>query len=130
MTANKHILLVVDDDTLILNTLTKRFSNWDLNVYTATTQKEARTILDSVTPEVVILDLMLKGEVSEGLLDYMQSQERLADVPVLVLTNMDKPELRRVLLSRGVKEYIIKGSISLDDLYKKVVGYLEPQRNM
>ena len=127
MTENKHILLVVDDDTLILNTLTKRFSNWDLNVYTATTQEEGRKILEAVTPEVVILDLLLKGEVSEGLLDYMQSQQRLADVPVLVLTNMDKPELRRVLLSRGVKEYIIKGSISLDDLYKKVVGYLEPR---
>jgi hypothetical protein len=43
------------------------------------------------------------------------------------LTNLDKPELKQMLLSQGVKEYIIKGSLSLDELYEKVMGYLEPK---
>lgn len=125
----KHIILMVDDDLLIINTLKKLFSSWDMEIYTATTPEDAKSILAKVTPEVMTLDLLLtKDDGSQGILDYMKSQERLANVPVIVLTNLDKPELKRLLLSQGVKEYIIKGSLNLDDLYNKVVGYLEPEK--
>src|SRR3989338_7734722 len=125
----KHIILIVDDDLLIINTLKKLFSSWDMEIYTATTPEDAKSILAKVTPEVMTLDLLLtKDDGSQGILDYMKSQERLANVPVIVLTNLDKPELKRLLLSQGVKEYIIKGSLNLDDLYNKVVGYLEPEK--
>ena len=125
----KHIILMVDDDQLIINTLKKLFSSWDMEIYTATTPEDAKSILAKVTPEVMTLDLLLtKDDGSQGILDYMKSQERLANVPVIVLTNLDKPELKRLLLSQGVKEYIIKGSLNLDDLYNKVVGYLEPEK--
>ena len=125
----KHIILMVDDDLLIINTLKKLFSSWDMEIYTATTPEDAKSILAKVTPEVMTLDLLLtKDDGSQGILDYMKSQERLANVPVIVLTNLDKPELKRLLLSQGVKEYIIKGSLNLDDLYNKVVGYLEPDK--
>jgi len=123
----KHTILIVDDDNLILNTLQKRFESWETEVYSAKTPEQAKTILEKVSPEVVLLDLLLTREDgSTGILDYMKSQSRLANVPVIVLTNLDKPELKEMLLSQGVKEYFIKGSMSLDDLYAKVVSYLEP----
>jgi DNA-binding response OmpR family regulator len=124
----RHTILMVDDDTLILNTLKKRFETWDTEVYPASTPEEAKQILEKITPEVVILDLLLtKEDGSSGVLDYIKSQERLKHIPVLVLTNLDKPELKQMLLQQGVKEYLIKGSLTLDDLYEKVVGYLEPK---
>ena len=123
----KHSILMVDDDTLILNTLKGRFATWDTEVYTAATPEEAKQVMEKITPEVVILDLLLtKEDGSSGILDYIKSQQRLQHVPVLVLTNLDKPELKQILLSQGVKEYLIKGSLTLDDLYTKVAGYLEP----
>ncbi len=70
--------------------------------------------------------MLTKDDGSSGIMDYIKSQERLANIPVLVLTNLDKPELKQMLLGQGVKEYLIKGSMTLDDLYKKVSGYLEP----
>ena len=124
----RHTILMVDDDTLILNTLKKRFETWDIAVYSASTPDETKKLLEKITPEVVILDLLLtKEDGSSGILDYINSQERLKHIPVLVLTNLDKPELKQMLLSQGVKEYLIKGSMTLDDLYNKVLGYLEPK---
>jgi two-component system alkaline phosphatase synthesis response regulator PhoP len=118
---------MVDDDPLILNTLKKRFESWDIEVYAVSTPEEAKAILEKLTPEVLILDLLLtKEDGSSGILDYMKSQDRLQNIPVLVLTNLDKPELKQMLLEQGVKEYLIKGSMTLDDLYNKVLGYLEP----
>lgn len=121
---------MVDDDILILNTLKKRFATWETEVYAASGPEEAKKILETVTPEVVILDLLLtKDDGSSGVMDFLRSQDRLQNIPVIVLTNLDKPELKQMLLSQGVKEYLIKGSMTLDDLYNKVQGYLEPVKN-
>src|ERR1700722_14500244 len=102
----KHIILVVDDDRLILNTLKERFSGWEYEVFGAHSPTEAKQILSNLTPDVILLDLLLTAsDGSQEILDYMKSQDRLANVPVLVLTNMDKPELREIMLKQGVKEY-------------------------
>lgn len=125
----KHTILMVDDDALILNTLQKRFATWETEVYTATNPEQAKKILAKFNPEIVILDLLLtQDDGSSGILDYMHSEERLQNVPVIVLTNLDKPELKQMLLSQGVKEYLIKGSMTLDDLYNKVLSYLQPEK--
>src|SRR6266404_885135 len=100
---NKHTILMVDDDALILNTLKKRFATWETDVYAASTPEQAKSILEKVSPEIVVLDLLLTREDgSSGILDYMKSQERLEHVPVIVLTNLDKPELKQMLLGQGV----------------------------
>lgn len=124
----KHSILIVDDDKLIVNTLQKRFESFQMEVHTAGTPEEARAVLEKYSPEVVVLDLLLTTEDgSMGILDYMKSQPRLANVPVIVLTNLDKPELKEVLMQQGVKEFLVKGKLSLDELYDKVIGYLEPK---
>lgn len=120
---------MVDDDSLIINTLAKKFATRETELFTASTPEEAKSILDKLVPEIVILDLLLtKEDGSTGILDKLKSEERLRGVPVLILTNLDKPELKAILLAQGVKEYIIKGSLSLDELYEKVLGYLEPKK--
>ena len=91
------------------------------------TPEEAKGFVGNHYAGVVLLDLLLtKEDGSTGILDYLKSQERLQNVPVMVLTNLDKPELKQMLLGQGVKEYWIKGSMSMDELYDKVMGYLEP----
>jgi DNA-binding response OmpR family regulator len=124
----KHIILIIDDDKLILNTLKELFEGWGNDVYAVSTPEEAKNLLATVTPEVVLLDLLLTREDgSTGILDYLKSQPRLQNVPVIVLTNLDKPELKQMLLSQGVKEYWIKGSMSMEELRGKVMAYLEPE---
>ncbi|PIR95937.1 MAG: hypothetical protein COT92_03720 [Candidatus Doudnabacteria bacterium CG10_big_fil_rev_8_21_14_0_10_42_18] len=124
----KHSILVVDDDTLIINTLKKNFESFETDVYSAETPEEAKGLLDKTRPDLLILDLLLtKEDGSVAILDYLKSKEALKNIPVLILTNLDKPELKTLLLGQGVKEYIIKGSLSLDELHKKVLSYLEPE---
>lgn len=125
-----HNILIVDDDKLILNTLKKSFETWKTEVLSAATPQEAKAALAVSTPDLVILDLLLtEADGSSGILDYMRGQERLRKVPVIVLTNLDKPELKDMLLKGGqVKEYLIKGSVNLEDLYSKVKNYLEPAK--
>src|SRR6185369_7232482 len=124
---SKHCIMIVDDDNLILGTLKKRFESFNNQVYAAGTPEEAMKILQETTPDILLLDLLLnKDDGSSAILSYIRSESRLQTMPVLVLTNLDKPELKDMLLAQGVKEYIVKGSMPIDDLYTKVMGYLEP----
>lgn len=126
----KHSLLIIDDDKLIVNTLQKRFESFEMDVYAAYSETEAKAMLDKYTPELVLLDLLLTTEDgSLSILDYMKSQPKLANVPVIVLTNLDKPDLKEILASQGVKEFLVKGQLSLDQIYDKVIGYLEPLKS-
>ncbi len=126
----KHTLLIVDDDTLILNTLREKFSSWDIDLFDAESSAKACELLEKITPDVLLLDLLLtKGDGSAEILDYIKSQERLQNVCVIVLTNLEKPELKEIMLGQGVKEYWIKGNMSLDELFEKVSGYLEPKKH-
>jgi chemosensory pili system protein ChpA (sensor histidine kinase/response regulator) len=122
-----HIILAVDDDELILNTYKKKFATWDIEIYTAKDPVEAKEVLSRITPDLVLLDLLLtKDDGSSGIIDYMKGEARLQNIPILIMTNLEKPELKKILLAQGIKEYLIKGETSLDDLYNKVMGYLEP----
>jgi two-component system response regulator VicR len=129
MLKQRHTILVIDDDKLILNTLKEQFETWGTEIFSAATPQEAKDQLAKIIPDLVILDLLLtKEDGSTGILDYIQSQDRLRQVPVIVLTNLDKPELKQMLLAQGtIKEYLIKGNLNLEDLHKIVWGYLEPE---
>jgi DNA-binding NtrC family response regulator len=51
---SKHTILLVDDDKLILNTLQKRFSTWDLDVHSANTPEEAKDLLAKLKQQAEI----------------------------------------------------------------------------
>ena len=124
----KHTILIVDDDALILNTLKDRFNNWQFDVYTAKTASEAKELLAKFEPEVIILDVLLtEADGSTGVLDFLKTRPELARATDIALTNLEKPELKQMLMEQGVKEYLIKGSLNLDELYQKVLAYLEPE---
>jgi DNA-binding response OmpR family regulator len=123
----KHTLLIVDDDKLILNTLKKKFETIEFNVFAASDPQEAKEVMEKYRPDLVILDLLLtRDDGSQGILDYLKSRPDLESVPVIALTNLDKPELKEMLLRQGVREYLIKGSLDLDALYAKVKEYVAP----
>lgn len=125
----KHTILIVDDDQLILKTLAERFSTWDLTVYQAKSPEEAKQMLERYKPEIVLLDLLLtKDDGAVDVMDFMKTKPELQNIPVIVLTNLDKPDLQHIVLTQGVKEYLVKGKVSLDEVHEKVMGYLEPQK--
>ncbi len=123
----KHTLLIIDDDNLILNTLRENFSRMPGEIFTAQTVSQAKDLLGRIKPEVVLTDLLLPKATGAGeIMDFMKADPALAQVPVLIFTNLDTPELRQTMAEKGAKEYMIKGSFSLDDLFNRVMQYLEP----
>jgi two-component system OmpR family response regulator len=104
MTSVPH-LLIVDDDEDILSLLTKFFRKHPHTVTVATGGAAMFSALEERSIDLVILDLMLRGE--DGL-SLCRQLRTVSQVPVIMLTAMAEHTDRVVGLEVGADDYLTK----------------------
>lgn len=114
-------LLVVDDEPNIRELLSASLKFSGFNVHTAADGQEALTEIDTVRPDLVVLDVMMPG------LDGFAVMKRLRDrgnkVPVVFLTAKDDVSDRVSGLTLGADDYIIK-PFSLEEVVARIRAVL------
>lgn len=98
-------VLVVDDDARLRDLLGKFLSDNGFLVSTASDAADARTKMQTLTFDLIVLDLMMPGESG---LDFAEDLRRRDQVPILMLTAMGEPEDRINGLERGADDYLVK----------------------
>ncbi len=83
---SKRNILLIDDDTSLLVTLSDflRFEGYD--VTTADSGERGLEVLKTLTPDLIILDMSMPGMGGVGFLERITSPEGKPEHPVLVLT--------------------------------------------
>jgi two-component system OmpR family response regulator len=99
-------ILIVEDDPVLADGLTRSLRHADYAVDCATSGSEADHILAAQTYDLVILDLGLPG--IDGFEVLRRLRRRGAAVPVLVLTARDALQDRVKGLDIGADDYMIK----------------------
>jgi CheY-like chemotaxis protein len=102
-------ILLVDDDALVLELYRKKLVQGGFEVFTATDGLEAIKRLGSLTPDFVVLDLMMPKLSGADVLKFIRAKPTLAKVPVAVLTNAFMSDHARAVSTMGVDRAIIKG---------------------
>jgi len=126
-----HVLLIEDndDDIFLMRRAVKRSSvPWSMSVVT-----DGQAALDFFSgagqytdrdrfplPALVFLDLKLPYVSGFDVLAAMQSQERVKEIPVIVLTSSPEERDQRRVLELGAKAYLIKPPT--EELMRKVAG--------
>jgi two-component system phosphate regulon response regulator OmpR len=105
MTDEHPHILVVDDDTRLRGLLHRYLSEQGFRVTTAESAGEARRKLESLTFDLLVVDIMMPGESG---LDLTQALRRDSRVPILLLTAMSETEDRIEGLTRGADDYLTK----------------------
>jgi signal transduction histidine kinase/CheY-like chemotaxis protein len=98
-------VLVVEDDRQTLFLYEKYLSRSGFPVLPVRSVEEARSALARVRPVAVVLDVMLEGETTWSFLAELKSQESTRDIPVMVVTVMDREQKARAL---GADEFWLK----------------------
>jgi|SRR5579872_2419981 len=102
-------------------------------VRTAADGKDVLTLLNSAdrdcSPDLIILDLNLPRHDGIEILQKVRSTERLAQVPVVVLTSSDSPRDRLTATEWGATRYVRKPSnleqfLQLGALFKELLSPL------
>ena len=98
-------VLVLEDDRQTLFLYEKYLSRSGFQVLPVRTVDDARRTLQRVRPAAVVMDVMLEGETSWGFLAELKGNEATRDIPILVVTLMDREQKARAL---GADEFWLK----------------------
>ena len=116
---NKHLLLV-EDDTNLLDTLALNLRNVGYRVSTAADGATALEMARTQSPDIVLLDLMLPE--LDGL-TVCRSLRRTSEVPILIITARTE-ELDKIIgLESGADDYLTK-PFSLGELQARIRALL------
>ncbi|UCG51958.1 MAG: response regulator [Candidatus Latescibacterota bacterium] len=125
-------ILVVDDDTKVLEILGKSLSRKGHEVSLAADGTEALESYDENTPDIVVLDLMLPDMDGRDVLSAIRSRPGGDVVPVLFLSANSDLETRIDSLGGGADDFLVK-PFSLRELNTKVeraLGRCERTRSL
>jgi two-component system phosphate regulon response regulator OmpR len=100
-----HHILVVDDDTRLRELLQKYLTENGFRVTTAADAAHARTLLEGLAFDLIVLDVMMPGESG---LDFTEALRRTSQVPILLLTARGEVADRIDGLERGADDYLAK----------------------
>ncbi len=102
---NKTIL-VIDDDNVLRNSLSKGLRNDGFNVLSAPSAENAYDILNRISVDAIVLDRMMTG--IDGLTFLKHLRNSGNQTPIIMLTAMSGPENTIDGLSNGANDYLVK----------------------
>ena len=110
-------ILVVEDDSKTMFDYERYLAQGGFQVIPARTADEARAALRRIRPAAILLDIMLEQESTWAFLTELKSDPDTADIPVLVITIINKARKARAL---GADEFWLK-PVDKDLLLRKLV---------
>lgn len=115
-----HTILVVEDDKFLRELLIEKLINSGIHVLGAVDGKEAFKTLETVTPELIALDLILPDINGFEILAKIRGNPKTAKIPVLILSNLDQKEDMDRANALGVSGFMIKANFSLGEIVAKI----------
>lgn len=125
-TSNSNVknILLVDDEQFVLVAYKEGLEHAGYNVTIAHDGEEALTVLNTLTPDLIILDLIMPKISGFEVLQSLKSNENLKNIPVFVLTNLSQESDELEARSYGIADFMIKADLSLQEVIARVSAYL------
>ncbi|HEX5324874.1 MAG TPA: response regulator transcription factor [Capsulimonadaceae bacterium] len=103
---DKATILVIDDEPEILRAVRAGLTALGYEIRTATSGEDALASAAQSTPDLVVLDVMLPGELSG--LDVCRRLREWSDIPILMLSALGQERQKVAALDSGADDYITK----------------------
>jgi two-component system response regulator MprA len=123
---SKSRILIVDDDSKMLNLMRRGLSFAGYAVDLAPDGEQALTIAVDSPPDLVVLDVMLPG--MDGLEVCRRLRAGEPDLPILMLTAKGRVPDRVAGLDAGADDYLVK-PFALDELLARIRALLRRARS-
>lgn len=119
--------MVVEDETLLLQAITKKLKLSGLDVVSCASGQQAIDYLDSLDelPDAVWLDYYLKDMNGLAFMQELKQNPKWADIPVLVVSNSASPDKVSNMLGLGAKKYILKAEYRLDEIIAMIRDFID-----
>lgn len=113
----KRTILVVEDDFFLIKVLQVKLTKAGFDVHVAADGILAMEALNGgLKPDLVVLDLVMPRKDGFEVLQDIRAQKQWKSLPVIVLTNLGQETDMERVKNLGVKQYLVKSDIAIDDV--------------
>jgi pilus assembly protein CpaE len=123
-------LIVIDADEANRNFLAQLLHKKNYQVKQASTGEEGLRMVTEATPNMVIFDTNLPDLRAMELIERLQRNPAIADVPCVVLTSHSDPEEMQAFLQAGCAEYYVKSGMVMMTLVDAIPRLLSEGRRL
>lgn len=105
---NKYKVLIVDDIPENIQNLGEMIKDFDLDVKIAEGGQDAIDIIDSCTPDIILLDLMMPHVNGWDVIDYVRKKYSKNEMVIIVVSLLNNKDNIDECYELGVNDYITK----------------------
>ena len=116
-------VLIVEDDQAIRQMYETKLTTEGFQVQTASNGGEGLAKAKQFTPDVVLLDIMMPDVTGIDFLTDLRKASRNDSIKVIVMTNLDDPNLRQSLEGL-ISDYVVKAEITPGEMAGKIKALL------
>jgi len=117
-------VLVVEDDKFLRELLVRKLFGEGFTIESAIDSRGAFEILSNWKPQIILLDLILPGEDGFSILEKIKKDSNLADIPVVILSNLGQQEDIDRAMALGAMDFMVKANFTLDEIIEKITKAL------
>jgi DNA-binding response OmpR family regulator len=115
-------IAIIEDDQAIAQMYRIKFEAEGFSVQTAENGKIGLELLETMKPDIVLLDIMMPEMNGDEVLEKLRATPWGKDLKVIILTNMGEQEAPPKLKELGVTAFIVKAEMTprqVADIVKK-----------
>ncbi len=116
---NKSIILVIDDDEAVLESIQHYLEDDHFHVITTNNGQDGLRLAEEYHPQVIMLDVLMPGMDGWAVLNKIKSTPALADIPVIMTTILSDRNMGYAL---GAADYVTK-PVDKDQILRVVNRY-------
>jgi two-component system alkaline phosphatase synthesis response regulator PhoP len=120
----KKILFVEDEPTL-QKELNEILQQEGFKILSAFDGEEGLKLAAEEKPNLILLDLILPKKDGFEVLKEIKEDEKMKDIPVIVLTNLEGIGDVEKAIELGATTYLVKANYKLEDVVTKIKDFLK-----
>ena len=113
-------VLIIEDEKILSGLLDKKLKEVGYETSLAYDGEEGLEKMRGEKPDLVLLDIIMPKKGGFEVLEEIQKDESIKDVPVVIISNSGQPVEISKALDLGVKDYLIKTQFDPKEVIDKV----------
>lgn len=128
----KPLVMVIEDEVLLLEAITKKLTISDIEVVSCSSAKQALEFLEKNNrkPDIIWLDYYLKDMDGLDFMQNLKANPKSANIPVVVVSNSASPEKVDGMNKLGVKKFLLKAEYRMDEIIGIIMHVMNENRQV
>ncbi len=118
-------ILFIEDESALQKTLGDTLKKEGYDVVSALNGEIGLNLAKTQSPDLILLDLILPKMDGFDVLKALIGSEETKNIPVIILTNLERMQDIEMALELGAKTYLVKANYTLKEVVEKVKKVLE-----